>query len=131
MYTTYAPATTSMSLGALIWLIVSAVIAIAGTVVLFVIFLPKKNAGKYKGFLGWLYDFLNFRKLTIEFILKATYIALAIFLTLTSFITIGTSFVMFLVELIFGNILLRIIYEASILFVTICNNVSEINKKMK
>ena len=131
MYTTYGPATTSMSLGALIWLIVSAVIAIAGTVVLFVIFLPKKNAGKFKGFLGWVYDFLNFKKLTIEFILKATYIALAIFLTLTSFITIGTSFVMFLVELIFGNILLRIIYEISILFVTICNNVSEINKKMK
>lgn len=130
MYTTYGAAT-SMSLGALIWLIVSAVIAIAGTVVLFVIFLPKKNAGKFKGFLGWVYDFLNFKKLTIEFILKATYIALAIFLTLSSFTTIGTSFVMFLVELIFGNILLRIIYEISILFVTICNNVSEINKKMK
>ncbi len=123
--------TASSGLGTLIWTIISAVVAVAGTVCIFILFLNKKNENKFKGFLGWLYDFLQFKNLVIEFALKATYIAFAIFLTLSSFSTIGTSFVMFLVELILGNILLRIVYEGLILFIKICNNVSEINKKMK
>ncbi len=128
---TIGAATSSSGLGALIWTIISAVAAIAGTICVFVLFLPKKNEGKFKGFLGWLYDFLQFKTLVIEIALKATYIGFAIFLTLSSFALIGTSFVSFLLTLTLGNIMLRIVYEGLILFVKICNNVSEINKKMK
>lgn len=129
----YGVTTTSSSsgLGPLIWTIIAAVIAIAGTICIFVLFLNKKNEGKFKGFLGWLYDFLQFRTLVIEFVLKASYIALTIFVTLGSFALIGTSFISFLLTITLGNLLLRIIYEASILFIKICSNVSEINKKMK
>jgi len=123
--------TSSPGLGSLIWTIISAVVAIAGTVCIFILFLNKKNEGKFKGFLGWLYDFLHFKNLVIEFVLKATYIALAIFITLGSFSLIGSSFISFILMLTLGNVLLRLIYEMSILFVKICNNVSEINKKMK
>ena len=121
----------NVSLGALIWVIISAVVAVAGTVCIFILFLNKKNEGKFKGFAGWLYDFLHFKKLVIEFALKVTYVCFAIYLTLSSFALIGVSFVSFVVELVVGNILLRILYEGLILFVKICNNVSEINKKMK
>ena len=124
-------ATTSSGLGSLIWTIISAVIAVAGTVCVFVLFLNKKNEGKFKGFLGWLYDFLQFKTLVVEFVLKATYIGFAIFVTLSSFALIGTSFVTFLLTITLGNLSLRLIYELSILFVKICNNISEINKKMK
>ena len=130
-YYTIGATTSSSGLGSLIWTIISAVIAVAGTVCIFVLFLNKKNEGKFKGFLGWLYDFLQFKTLVIEFALKATYIAFAIFLTLGSFSLIGTSFVSFILALVLGNILLRITYEGLILFIKICNNVSEINKKMK
>ncbi len=123
--------TSSPGMGALVWTIISAVVAVAGTVCLFVLFLTKKNEGKFKGFLGWLYDFLQFKTLVIEFVLKATYICATIFVTLDSFSLIGSSFVSFLLTLTLGNVLLRLIYELSILFVKICNNVSEINKKMK
>ena len=123
--------TSAPGLGSLIWTIISAVVAIAGTVCIFILFLNKKNETKFKGFLGWLYDFLQFKTLVIEFVLKATYIALAIFITLGSFSLIGSSFVSFILMLTLGNVLLRLIYEMSILFVKICNNVSEINKKMK
>ena len=131
MYNAYAYETASSGLGSLIWTIISAVIAIAGTVCVFVLFLPKKNENKFKGFLGWLYDFLQFKKLIIEVVLKATYIGLAIFITLGSFALIGSSFLSFILMLTLGNLTLRIVYELSILFVKICNNVSEINKKMK
>ena len=130
LYTTQLTATSS-GLGSLIWTIISAVIAIAGTVCIFVLFLNKKNEGKFKGFLGWLYDFLQFKTLVIEFALKATYIALAIFMTLSSFALIGSNFLSFLLTITIGNLLLRIVYEGLILFIKICNNVSQINKKMK
>ena len=123
--------TASSGVASLVWTIISAVIAIAGTICIFVLFLNKKNEGKFKGFLGWIYDFLQFKTLVIEFVLKATYIALAIFLTLGSFALIGTSFLSFLLAITVGNLVLRIIYEASILFIKICSNVNEINKKMK
>ncbi len=127
----YTTSTASSGIGSLIWTIISAVVAIAGTVCLFVLFLNKKNEHKFKGFLGWLYDFLQFKTLVIEFVLKATYIALAIFLTLGSFALIGTSFISFILAITVGNLALRILYETMILFIKICNNVSEINKKMK
>ena len=130
MYNAYAYETASSSLGSLIWIIISAVIAIAGTICIFILFLNKKNENKFKGFLGWLYDFLQFKTLVIEFVLKATYIALAIFITLSSFASIASPGTFFM-TLIFGNIGLRLAYEMAILFVKICNNVSEINKKMK
>lgn len=130
MYYTTAT-TSSTSLASLIWIIISAVAAIAGTVCVFVLFLNKKNENKFKGFLGWLYDFLQFKKLVIESILKITYVALTIFVTLSSFSLIGTSFLAFILSITLGNVLIRIIYECSILFIKICSNVSEINKKMK
>ena len=53
-----------------IWIIVSLVLAIVGGIVLYFTFLKKDNEGKYTGFLGWMYDFLTFKKLTIENVLK-------------------------------------------------------------
>lgn len=90
-----------------------------------------KNEKKYKGFLGWLYDFLTFKKFVIDYILRFTYVCLAIYLTLASFGLIGTSFLLFLTTLIGGNLVLRIAYEFSLMLINICVNVAEINKKMK
>ena len=68
-----------------IWIIVSLVLAIVGGIVLYFTFLKKDNEGKYTGFLGWMYDFLTFKKLTIENVLKILYLICAIFVTLSSF----------------------------------------------
>ena len=40
-----------------VWIIISAVLAIVGGIVLYFTFLSKKNEGKFTGFLGWVYDF--------------------------------------------------------------------------
>lgn len=66
-----------------IWIIVSLVLAIVGGIVLYFTFLKKDNEGKYTGFLGWMYDFLTFKKLTIENVLKILYLICAIFVTLS------------------------------------------------
>ena len=90
----------------------------------------KDNEGKYTGFLGWMYDFLTFKKLTIENVLKILYLICAIFVTLSSFATISTSFIAFLLYLVVGNLIVRIAYELILVRLIICRNTTEINKKL-
>ena len=67
----------------------------------------------------------------IETILKITYIFVALLITLGSFALIGTSFLSFLLVLIFGNIGARVIYEASLIVIMIWKNTTEIKKNTK
>ena len=116
--------------GSVTWIIIAAVIAVVGALILYFTFLSKRNDGKFKGFLGWTYEFLNFKKFTIEAILKITYLMLTIFITLSSFALISTSVGAFFLALILGNLVLRIIYEFSLIMLVICRNTIEINNKL-
>ena len=113
-----------------IWIIVSLVLAIVGGIVLYFTFLKKDNEGKYTGFLGWMYDFLTFKKLTIENVLKILYLICAIFITLSSFSMISVSFLAFLLYLVVGNLVARVSYELILVKLIICRNTTEINKKL-
>lgn len=113
-----------------IWTIVSVILAIIGGIVLYFTFLSKKNKGKFTGFLGWLYDFLTFKKMMIENVLKILYIIVALFVTLSSFGLISISFLAFLLTLVIGNVLTRVIYELLLVKLVICKNTTEINKKL-
>jgi hypothetical protein len=62
-----------------VWGIISAVIAVIGGFVLYFSFLSKGNEGKFTGWKGWMYDFLTFKKMVIENILKVVYLILAIY----------------------------------------------------
>lgn len=115
--------------GAFIWTIISAVLAIGGGITLYFLFL--KSNKKFHNFLDKVRDFFNFKSLLLEELLKITYLILTIFITLSSFSLIAVNFVSFLCTLIFGNIVLRITYELSILLIKICKNTSDINDKLK
>ena len=111
--------------------IVALICAIVGSILVFVLFLRKDNESKYTGFVKWLYDYLQFNKLTIDIILRFTYLFLAIFITVMSFGLISTSFLGFLLTLILGNLVLRVVYEFSMLVILIHRNVRELNEKTK
>ena len=113
-----------------IWTIVSVILAIIGGIVLYFTFLSKKNEGKFTGFLGWLYDFLTLKKMMIENVLKILYIIVALFVTLSSFGLMSISFLAFLLTLVIGNVLTRVIYELLLVKLVICKNTTEINKKL-
>ena len=113
-----------------IWTIVSVILAVIGGIVLYFTFLSKKNEGKFTGFLGWLYDFLTFKKMMIENVLKILYIIVALFVTLSSFGLISISFLAFLLTLVIGNVLTRVIYELLLVKLVICKKTTEINKKL-
>lgn len=126
----YSPSVTPSYTGSMVWTIISVILAIIGGILVYILFLTKENKTKNK-FLIWLKDFLNFKKLLLETLLKTTYVILAIYITLSSFNMISTSFVLFLLYLILGNVLLRIIYEGSLMLLMIWKNTTEINKKTK
>lgn len=107
------------------------IIAIAAAVVIYVLFLDKEKSKSYTGFVRKLYEFLQFDTFLLEKILKIAYIFTAIYLTLSAIATIGTNIILALVMLVFGNIVLRVIYEFLMVTYKICTNVSEINKKLK
>lgn len=113
-----------------VWIIISMVLAVVGGIVLYFTFLKKDNEGKYTGFWGWMYDFLTFKKLTIESVLKILYLICALFITLSSFAMISASFLAFLVYLVVGNLVARISYELILVRLIICRNTTEINKKL-
>ncbi len=120
----------SSSTGDSVWIIVSFVLAVIGGIVLYFTFLRKENEGKYEGFLGWLYDFLTFKKMVIENILKIVYLITALLITLISFVFIGKNFLTFVLILVLGNLIARIIYELLLVILIICRNTTDINKKM-
>jgi len=113
-----------------VWMILAFALAIGGAIALYCTFLRKDNDGKFKGFLGWLYDFLTFKNMLLEMILRVVYLVLAIHITLTSLSFLGINFLLFVMYLVFGNLILRVTFEFSLVLLTICRNTSEINKKM-
>lgn len=113
-----------------VWLVVSLILAVVGGILVYFLFLSKKNEGKFTGFVGWLYDFLSFKKMFMEALLKITYLIVAIYITLSSFALIGSSFVGFLATLVIGNVVARLVYEFSLILLVICRNTSEINKNL-
>lgn len=115
----------------LTWMIIALILAIAGGILVYFLFLKKDNENKFTGFVKYLYEFLSFKKMWLESILKISYLILAIYISLMSFELIGTSFLGFILTLLFGNIVLRVVYELSLLLLTICRNTTEINKKLK
>lgn len=117
--------------GAIIWMIIAAVLAVIGGFVVYFLFLTPKNENKFKGFAKWLYEFLSFKKMFAEVMLRIAYLITAIYITLSSFALITESFLAFILMLTLGNVLARVAYEYLLLFLVICKNTTEINKKLK
>jgi hypothetical protein len=116
--------------GSAVWTIIAFILAIVGGFLAYYLFV--KNTKKMDNkFLNWLKRFLDFKEMLIEPILKVSYVILAIFITLYSFNMIGVSFIAFLLTLVLGNIVLRIIYEWCLVLIMIWKNTTEINDKTK
>lgn len=122
--------TINSATNAAIWMGIALILAIVGGIVLYFTFLSKKNEGKFTGFLAWIHDFLSFKKMFAEVLLRIGYLITAIYVTLSSFSLIGSNFLGFLMNLVLGNILVRIIFEFLLIALVICRNTTEINKKL-
>lgn len=114
--------------GVAVWTVVAFILAIIGGVLVYFLFI--KNDAKLSK--GWqkLKDLLDFKIMLIEPILKIVYLVLTIFVVLVSFALISTSFIAFLLTLLLGPILIRIIYELILINIMIWKNTRDINSKL-
>lgn len=119
--------------GAMIWIIIAAVLALIGGIIAYYLFVKPETKQSNK-FLASLKEFLRFKTMLIEGLLKVFYIIAALFTTLSSFAWFAFGFLgvlFFLMQLTLGNVLVRIMYESMLLKIMIWKNTNEINKKMK
>ena len=124
---------TSAAAGASIWGIIALVLAIVGGILVYFLFVNAKTEPKGK-FAKWLKDFLSFKIMWIEPILKVVYYVATIFTVLYSFTFLalgGYGFLMFLMCLVLGPIIIRIIYEATMMFIMIWRNTRDIAENTK
>ena len=118
-----------------IWLIIAAILSIIGGILVYFLFVKSKTEPKGK-FAKWLKDFLSFKIMWIEPILKVVYYIATIFVVLFSFSYLalgGTGILLFFMTLILGPVLVRIVYEMTMMFIMIWRNTRDIadntNKK--
>lgn len=129
-------------------IVLGTILAIAATVILFIMVLPKSKNGKLPNqFLQFLHDAFNFKILFLEVILKAIYVLSTCLCVFVGFFlifarvdyTFGygyhmagySTFAQGLILLLAGPIVLRISYELLMLAILLVKNVIEINKKIK
>ena len=118
--------------GAGIWLIIALILAIIGGILVYFLFVKSKNEPKGK-FGKWLKEFLAFRVMWIEPILKVVYYIATIFVILYSFtyfgmfnIMGGLAFLAWLLTIILGPIIVRLVYEMTMMFIMIWRNTRDI-----
>ena len=125
-------------------MILGAVFALAATVVLHILVLPKKKDGKLPSFLQFLHDLFHFKSLYLERILKALYVLATCFVLFAGF------FMLFGVEryygyydtyteslalpglllMLLGPVAIRIAYEFLLMAILAVQNILEINQKL-
>lgn len=116
----------------LVLMIIAAVLAIATTVLAFIFIVPEKRRARLNKFGKFLHDTCNFKYLLIEKIFQALYIfatAFTIFYGL--FLLFCGNLLGFLLYMILGPIVIRVIYELLMMTILLLKNVIMINKKLK
>lgn len=126
LYSSSATADTAVGIG--IWTIVALILAIVGAIVVYFVFVKAKDEPKNK-FLKWLKDFLSFKIMWVEAVLKMLYYFATIFIILFSFNFLaipGPGVLMWLGFLVLGPVVIRLFYEMSIMFVMVWKNTKTI-----
>ena len=119
--------------GAGIWLIIASILAVVGGILVYFLFVKAKAEPQNK-FLKWLKDFLSFKVMWIEPILKVVYSIATIFIVLNSFSFLalgGNGVLMWLATLVLGPVILRVLYEATMMFIMIWRNTRDIADNAK
>lgn len=131
-------------------IIIGAILAVILTIVLFVLFLAKKNdPAMQKGFGKLIFDFFNFKKLLIESVLRFVYVLSTIAsITVGFFLLFGYDYSYYygyydydyykestalvgLILMVAGPIAIRLVFEIFMMFILLVKNTIEINNKLK
>lgn len=128
-YASSSPSSFSVS-----WTI-GAIVALICTILLFVMVLPAKKRAGLPKFFQILHDIFNFKGLLLEYIVKALYTFLTISSIVSGFCLLfaniyGHSLAgLGLLLMLLGPVLLRVIFESTMMFILLVKNVISMNNK--
>lgn len=129
LYTVLSGGFTGTWTGPMVWAVVALILAIAGGIVTYFVFVRPKDDPKNKSVKA-LKDFLSFKVMHIEALLKVFYYVMTIYVILTSFNLIGQQNILgFLAQLILSPIVVRIGYETAMILVKIWRNTEKMAEK--
>ncbi|MCR5552785.1 MAG: zinc ribbon domain-containing protein [Oscillospiraceae bacterium] len=121
-------------------LIIGGVLALIGTIVLWVVAIRKKKDGTLSPFLQKLHNYFQFKQLYIESVMKFFFTLLTLACITVGFFLLFSSvdsyygshsFALYgLILMIGGPIALRFVYEMTIMFILLVQNVSDIKRKL-
>ncbi len=119
-------------------LLAAAVLAVIAGIVLFLTFLNKKHEGKYHGFKGKLYNFLNFNRFYAEGIVRFLYVITVCVLVLVGAaqmilgLDAGSSVIFWLGAglLVLGNLAARICCELVMMFIILCRKTVSVDRRL-
>lgn len=105
------------------------ILAVIGGILIYFLFVRnKKDFGKFG---NQVRDFLDFKNLLIDHILKIAYLIFTLAIIFTSLQLIATSFLTAVLTLVLGVIFLRGGFELSMILINLFRQVKEINQKLK
>lgn len=119
--------------GVQVWMIIALILSLVGGILTYFLFVKAKIDSKSK-FVNWLKKFLDFKSMWLEVILKISYYVLTLFAVLTSFTYLslgGNGVLLWLLNLIIVPIVIRVCYEAFMMFIMIWRNTQDIADNTK
>lgn len=134
-----------MSSASTVFTIIGVILALAATIVAWIMIVPENKRPKLNKFFQYLHDLFNFKSLWLEKILKFLYIFETLTCVIVGFVWLfnfssysgiyGRSHVTWngwigLLLMIFGPIINRIIYEFLLMLVLLVKNTMDINDKL-
>lgn len=114
----------SSNTGAQVWAILAPILAIIGAILLYFLFVNTKDEPKNKTAKA-IKDFLSFKTMKVEALVKMFYYATTFYVILTSFdwLSFGGNYIFqFFAQLILGPIAIRLAYELIMVLVGIWHN---------
>ena len=118
--------------------IFSLILALGAAIAAFILNVPENKGRQFTGFMRVLHDILNFKQLLLEKILKFGYIFATVYFVLTGLFgsfemfewDAGMGLLTMLGSLTLVPLLIRVIFELSMMVILRVKNVIDINKKL-
>lgn len=121
----------------ILFTILSAVAAAAGTVLIFIFILPGDKRANLPTFGKWIHDFLNFKSFIVEAVLKFLYILSTLFVVLYGVFTLFTenylgqsNALQGVLMIVVGPLAVRLAFELLMLLILLTKNVMSINRRL-
>lgn len=118
--------------GASTWLIVSVVIALAGTGAAVVFLIGANKRARLTGFMQKVFSHVNFENFIFAMIVKPLYVFIVLFLVFNGLFTMFTSsFITGLLMMVVGPFVVRILTESMMIFISILDQMKETNRLLR